>query len=246
MDRCRRCGRTITDFHFSLNPICKLCENIEKEAEEKCSRENERDARVEALSMEIIQSQIDVSSSVSNALDVAIDALNNPGDYCCPSCHFKTLLRDALRCPRCHGDVNHSYWFNISENERIYAEWKAEQKRVAAIQWEKDRPAREIAEDLKTRINKWSKLWGKYYFYLLPLLSVATMAVIVSSTGHAARTGKFSDLACGIAAIIVPIINWLVLLMLLIGSNDERAPLFWCMAFWTFLGMATKAITKPK
>lgn len=68
-----------------------------------------------------------------------LESINNPGDYDCPHCRFKTLRRDATRCPKCHGEISDRYWRDVEAREEIR---RQEQKRRA--EEEKHRRAEEL------------------------------------------------------------------------------------------------------
>src|ERR1035438_2638120 len=39
-----------------------------------------------------------------------LEALNNPGQYVCPHCRFRTLLLEASCCPKCQRSIHDSFW----------------------------------------------------------------------------------------------------------------------------------------
>lgn len=146
MGSCDRCGKHLNGFFDS---ICQECESIKTEREEDREREEEREEQA-ALDLERAREQS--REDLAAAAAYIADAKNNPGDYDCPSCLFRTLKKGASRCPKCHADPGRQYWVDIETKERdarLRAAAAAEAARLRAIaaaeEWERGRPAREAA-----------------------------------------------------------------------------------------------------
>lgn len=66
------------------------------------------------LAQENLEEQIgDLTSEVSKQADL----INNPGEYECPYCLFKTLNYMATVCFKCHRDIDNNYWINVDNKE---------------------------------------------------------------------------------------------------------------------------------
>lgn len=105
-----------------------------------------RDAEYEILD-ELARSREDFAAAATHIAD----AENNPGDYDCPSCMFRTLKKGASRCPKCHADPGRQYWDKVHERERLDAIASAEE-------WERGRPAREATNAKKLAKSELEKL----------------------------------------------------------------------------------------
>lgn len=120
MSSCNRCGKTL----HGLLPasLCPECKSIERDRENDREREEEREERAASNHSEMLD-EIDRSKEQSRE-DIAAaaayiaNAKNNPGDYVCPSCLFRTLKKEASRCSKCHADIGRQYWDVIKTKER--------------------------------------------------------------------------------------------------------------------------------
>jgi uncharacterized Zn finger protein (UPF0148 family) len=69
---------------------------------------------------------------------VALHDRSDVGDYTCPACRLKTLIKEATRCPCCQKDIEPSFWEEIrrqEEIERVRQEHeKAEQEEALRLQ----------------------------------------------------------------------------------------------------------------
>lgn len=63
----------------------------------------------------------------------------NPGDYDCPNCRYVTLLRNASRCPLCHGRVGPDYWTEVAAREEIERKARAKRAKETAKEAAKER-----------------------------------------------------------------------------------------------------------
>lgn len=135
------------------------------------------------------------------------------GDYTCPQCHYRTLRRSAPRCPLCHADPGAGYWSEVYQRERAQ-KLAMEQAAIAA-------EAR-ANEELNSRLFAW--VW---FFYLLPLLTFTSGSMLIST--H--QAGESS----GIWLILVPGVNWLVLLGLIFFTSFTAMALT-LVAIWSVLG----------
>ncbi len=115
---------------------CPTCREVEERAER--DREEQREAA------EIDREERRASEERAEAAREDREYKRaNPGDYGCPSCGYKTLLRSRPRCPICHADIPDDYWTRIIDGERREAEERERLKRLAAEEWERARPERE-------------------------------------------------------------------------------------------------------
>src|SRR4051794_33863624 len=91
--------------------------------------------------------------------------INNPGDYACPKCLYITLKAEALRCPKCHADIETGYWRRVWANEkeaqeRTRKEAAASQEReqakraAAAAEWERTAPERAARDVEEQRLRR--------------------------------------------------------------------------------------------
>ncbi len=71
--------------------------------------------------------------------DALFDKVNNPGDYFCPWCQFRTLRYRALRCPKCQAQFSNEdfneYWDvadQEAEEEKRQKQREEEQRAEAA------------------------------------------------------------------------------------------------------------------
>ena len=123
---CFRCGRTNpTDF-------CPHCAAAD---EEFAAEQRQND---------LIRSQ-----------EEALHKRQNPGDYDCPHCLYRTLKLSASRCPMCHGQIGVEFWRPIIE-ERKRREARAERERQEQTAQAAARRRREADEAEQRRIE-WEK-----------------------------------------------------------------------------------------
>jgi len=115
MPRCR--------LHGPYEDYCYECRKSAEQAEEE---------RADILSE---------LGSLKESNEELADAINNPGEFGCPSCKFRTLRRDASRCPRCRGEVPDEYWSEVRRRESEARHRAVEQAAKAAE--ERERLARE-------------------------------------------------------------------------------------------------------
>ena len=107
-------------LHYEYEDGCPKCrEDAEQEA-------SDRSEIIQELARSRKESREDL---VATAVYIA-DAKNNPGDYYCPHCKFRTLKRGAFRCPSCHGEPGRQYWAEIETKERAV---EAEMARILAL-----------------------------------------------------------------------------------------------------------------
>ena len=111
-------------------PVCRLhgpyedyCYDCRQAAEQA---ESDRADLLSGLE-DVVQSHADMA-----------DAINNPGDYECPACGYKTLKYRRTACPKCRREVSADYWVKVDERaeeaRRRYAEWAAEEAKRKAAQ----------------------------------------------------------------------------------------------------------------
>lgn len=62
----------------------------------------------------------------------------NPGDYQCPHCLYTTLIRNASRCPICHGAIDVGHWGRITAAEEEAAKFRKIAYEDAAKRRQKD------------------------------------------------------------------------------------------------------------
>ncbi len=92
--------------------------------------------QAEEDSRDIIDRLSELSETRIDTSELA-DKLNNPGDYDCPGCDFRTLRYLAKRCPRCHADINDidaGYWDRVRAREKAQAEKLALRQKAEAEQ----------------------------------------------------------------------------------------------------------------
>lgn len=136
MSNCNRCGKYLPSFFDS---ICQECESIESERNEDREREEERQERAASDRYELIEQLVKTRTKSTEDLAIATvflaNNINNPGDYICPYCKFKTLKEEASCCPRCHKNIESKYWNSVDTPRRLAeAARKAEVDRKASNQ----------------------------------------------------------------------------------------------------------------
>lgn len=229
MSNCNRCGKYLPGF---FDTICQECESIENERNEDREREEEREEEA-ALALE--RSREQSREDLAAAAVYIADAKNNPGDYVCPSCMYRTLKKGASRCPKCHADPGRQYWEVVETSERD----ARLQKIAAAKEWERGRPAREIESRKKAaieiRIGRWTSFWKFYFAFLLPSLVFASLSLI----------GKLPILGWDSFPIFLPVLNWLAIFQVMLGLDDRGFIVFYGLTFWSILGGILWFATKP-
>jgi len=91
----------------------------------------------------LARSREDQREDLADAAASIADAVNNPGDYDCPSCMFRTLKKGAPCCPKCQKDPGRQYWVEVEARER------AREKAAAEARARESRPRK--AKEAKTR-----------------------------------------------------------------------------------------------
>ena len=169
---------------------------------------SEREAMVEELQQ--------LRESTVQAQEDLAYAINNPGQYHCPHCKLRSLLREATRCPRCHGTIDEDYWPPVLRREQERLE---EQQRIAGNQ---RKAAEELerkscdAEAERQRRFKHEELFFRflllYFLYLFPI--VWFYSVIFKIPGVEVPTSP----ADAKTWIFIPAINWLVILSFVVSA----------------------------
>ena len=88
----------------------------------------EHEAQLERDRQQFELEQVSRAAADAKALELL---RQNPGEYQCPWCMYKTLKRSALRCPTCRGDVSKDFWAEIEKADR------QEQARLRALEEER-------------------------------------------------------------------------------------------------------------
>lgn len=147
MSSCNRCGKTL----HGLLPgfLCAECKSIERERDEDREREEEREEQAAQTLSEMLsestRSREQSREGLATAAVYIANAKNNPGDYNCPSCLFRTLKRGASRCPKCHADPSRQYWVDVETKERD-ARLRAKEAAERAAKEAAEKAAQEAAE----------------------------------------------------------------------------------------------------
>src|SRR5882672_3281303 len=105
--------------------------------------------------------------------DEIVHAINNPGDYQCPYCKFKTLLYEAACCPKCQRNIADSYWEPIRierEKQRVRREEFRRQRAISEHRERVNLEAREMVKRKRERENEQIKAYFKYLVFFLPPL----------------------------------------------------------------------------
>lgn len=95
-------------LHYEYEDGCPKCRD---DAEQAAS---DRSEIIRGLARSREESREDLAAA---AVYIA-DAKNNPGEYYCPHCKFRTLKKGASRCPSCHGEPGLQYWVDVETKER--------------------------------------------------------------------------------------------------------------------------------
>jgi hypothetical protein len=118
----------------------------------------------------------------------------NPGDYDCPHCKYRSLKWNATRCPLCREPVNDEYWRVVAERKErarqaalALAALEAEKQAQLAPILAEQRAAeqRRKWEDLKRSRRRPTivRLAWLYFAYLLPTLTILASFYIGSLFG---------------------------------------------------------------
>lgn len=134
-------------------------------------------------------------------------AINNPGDYACPHCRLRTLLANASRCPRCHGEIESDYWEATYRREREERRIREEAERCAQEERRQNEEQRRLIEQVAKQQANAKSFAGFYFGYLLPILSLGTTALI--GTVLNPKDFSFGGLVMWIIICLVPALNWL-------------------------------------
>lgn len=124
--------------YYDPDGFCPGCYRIEQHQRIV----EESDVRREELAREEME-------QLSENARLIADARNNPGDYDCPACLYRTLKYKASRCPLCRASPGTEYWERVDTAIRAAEARKREAREAAAREWEKGAPARAEAEALK-------------------------------------------------------------------------------------------------
>lgn len=249
MSNCNRCGKPL----LRIGSICQECESIEREREQ--SRES-----LDAVAARIEAAQAAAAHKNAAAQAAAAHKIANPGEYDCPTCGYKTLKFLALRCPICQADTPSGYWTPIIEGERV----KAEAVRKAQEEWDRAAPARvaaakaakeegertALARAAAAIIEKHKGRRNKFWFYLLPAISIVTFLPIL----YMLEELSFWGALCILLGAFVPILNWLSVILVssmsifaLFTSQKTSGTYFLAgFIFWAILGGILLFVNKPK
>ena len=216
----------------------------EQEQEETRDREEERQRDNERQHHELIALR-----------EREVFERNNPGDYQCPECLLISLKRGARRCPMCRAAVGPGHWPQIYENERLQAEEETRRKRLAAENWAKGEPERQLkakaladatakaaaeravatskAASAKRQASLLDGVVNAYFGYLLPILVFGTVW-LVNAVIDPQRVRALGGLDA--ILLLIPAFNWLITLGLLLTGSNAR-PLAWVvLCSWASVG----------
>lgn len=238
-------------------------ERVEEAAHDAEEREEERERERERREEEALERDRERQEEQQQRHEELVELRrekiykhSNPGDYQCPKCLFISLKRGASRCPRCQGDVAPDHWKPIYEAERIEAEERARRARLAAEEWargepERQRKAKTAAEEreraalAKQRAKNWKSCLQLYYGYLLPVLTLVSGAFYGYVSVRAPDMPKGWAIVVPLFLLLAPGLNWLVILGLLLSSENDK-PLAWAIFLaWGIGGGLLALITKP-
>ncbi len=157
----------------------------------------------------------------------------NPGEYVCPHCLYKTLIRNASRCRDCHGTIDRGYWDGVVLAEEQAAKRRQQEEDRRLEEWERAKPDRERVAEQRARaaLHERILIWvGGGIVVFLPLLSALTASVINAIIGA-------GDIGGPLVAFAVPGFNYLVLLPALLYSAfmPGKAAFFVCVVCWAFI-----------
>ena len=103
--------------------------------------------------------------------------LANPGEYQCPHCRYKTLLRNSSRCPKCHGIAHEGYWAAVEAQEAV--EWRKEEARARVREAERVAAAK-AAEEAAEDDERIKSIRGPCIF----LLCLVDLAIVIVGFQH--------------------------------------------------------------
>lgn len=139
------------------------------------------------------------------------------GDYICPHCRYKSLRRNATRCPACHANPGAEFWARVDSQEsarRSAAVAAAEHQRLQRVQkeeeWERGAPARAAAAR-REKSRKRATVFAQYYYgYFGPWLICAMAAFFMDPTQRAKASAS--------PILVFPVLNWFICLGVLTRS----------------------------
>ena len=158
----------------------------------------------------------------------AADAINNPGDYACPYCKLRTLLKDASCCPKCQKDIGSDYWDRVRYHEEMERQRAEGERQRDAEEWRRGAAERKDAEQRDAKRSRRRDLAKFYFGYALPLLSMGSGMLVAG--GEALEPRNFWP-------VFVPALNW-ALMVALLFSKDARLLAPW-LVLWTVVGSAS-------
>lgn len=166
--------------------------------------------------------------------------INNPGDYDCPYCRFRTLKKNASVCPKCQKDILPAEWKKIIFRDKCYTqgtEVREQRKllREEIAQRQSNFPDKYVAKkDAKASAIQFAII---YFGYLLPALTGLSVVLrwqgqAVFQDGGGKQVLTFSN---AIAGILCPLINWVAICGTL---NSPNADLFFpWLKLWIIVGI---------
>ena len=229
---------------------CRVHDGLHYEYEDGCPKCRDDAEQAASDRSEIIRVLAQSREDTAYATVHTIDAINNPGDYDCPHCKFRTLKKWATCCPRCQKDTGPRYWDGLREEERraelrakaAKEEWeraapaRAAAAKAAQEEWERTAPARAAAAKAKKRAERWAPFWIIYFLYLLPFLSMVTSGLF---------SGELHKRSLGSLTMAIPELNWIGALLGIIGARDGHM-MFNGLIFCAVVGGILMVVTKPE
>lgn len=123
-------------LHYEYEDGCPKCRDDAKQAA------SDRSEIISEIARSREQSREDTAAAARHIAD----AKNNPGDYNCPSCKYRTLIKGASICPVCHEKPGPQYWVDVETKERDARLRILAAEKAAKEEWERTAPARASAE----------------------------------------------------------------------------------------------------
>ena len=204
---------------------CRVHDGLHYEHEDGCPKCRDDAEQAASDRSEIINGLARSREDLAAAAVYIADSKNNPGDYDCPYCKFRTLKMGASRCPSCHGEPGLLYWAGIEAKERDARLRVLAAEKAAKEEWERAAPARAAAAAREKRAQTF-RLFRKIYFVCaVPFLSVVSVVV--------AYTGKLPEVNSGFGWLLFPVINWLIFLVGFLEGNIDRISLLISLIFWS-------------
>lgn len=116
--------------------------------------------RSERANKDLLEKIGELSEETSKNARVSFEAAerlayltNNPGEYPCPACGFRTLIKYASCCPKCQTAIPDSHWKFQREWDEKQKQRKENERQTAERAAEAERERREVATNIARELQ---------------------------------------------------------------------------------------------